>query len=81
MIGVNLAGAEFGSLGGPLNTDYTYPTSAEIDYYASKGMGVIRLPFKWERLQTSLDGPLAAEDLAHIDRIVDYAASKGIKVV
>lgn len=81
MIGVNLAGAEFGSLGGPLNTAYTYPTDAEIDYYASKGMDVIRLPFKWERLQTSLDGPLAAEDLAHIDRIIDHAASKGIKVV
>jgi hypothetical protein len=33
------------------NTNYTYPTDAEIDYYASKGLGVIRLPFLWERLQ------------------------------
>ena len=52
LLGVNLAGAEFGSnVPGVFGTDYTYPTHAEIDYYASKGLGVIRLPFLWERMQ------------------------------
>jgi aryl-phospho-beta-D-glucosidase BglC (GH1 family) len=53
LLGVNLAGAEFGSnVPGTFGTDYTYPTHAEIDYYAAKGMSVIRLPFLWERSST-----------------------------
>jgi hypothetical protein len=37
--GVNLSGAEFGQshLPGTFGSDYTYPTSTEIDYYQSKG--------------------------------------------
>ncbi len=51
--GVNLAGADFGedSLPGILDKDYTYPTAAEVDYFTGKGMTIIRLPFRWERLQ------------------------------
>jgi endoglucanase len=54
-VGVNLAGAEFGqtSLPGIYNTHYTYPTQGEVDYFNSKGMNAIRLPFRWERLQQS----------------------------
>ncbi|MBB5715193.1 cellulase family glycosylhydrolase [Sphingomonas aerophila] len=74
MIGVNLAGAEFA-------TNAVYPTTAEIDYFASKGMGVIRLPFKWERLQPTQNGPLDQAELAQIKAVVDYAGSKGINVV
>jgi hypothetical protein len=45
LIGVNLSGAEYDPSGTIEGTKYTYPTDAEIDYYASKGMTVIRLPF------------------------------------
>ena len=58
LLGVNLAGAEFGSVGQAYGTGYTYPTHAEIDYYAASGMNVIRLPFLWERLQPTLNGRL-----------------------
>ena len=52
LLGVNLAGAEFGwNVPGVFGTDYTYPTHTEIDYYAAKGMSVVRLPFLWERVQ------------------------------
>src|SRR4030095_3450839 len=56
-VGVNLAGAEFTptQLRGIYNTHYTYPTTAEVDYFTGKGMNIIRLPFRWERLQHSLD--------------------------
>ena len=56
LLGVNLAGAEFGTpnhVPGVFGTDYIYPTHTEIDYYAAKGMSVVRLPFLWERLQHS----------------------------
>ena len=81
LLGVNLAGAEFGTnVPGVFGTDYIYPTHAEIDYYASKGLDVIRLPFLWERLQRTELGPLDDAELARLDDIVNYATSKGLKI-
>jgi endoglucanase len=81
LLGVNLSGAEFGSnVPGTFGTDYTYPTHAEIDYYAGKGLSVIRLPFLWERLQRSEFGTLDATELARLDDVVNYATSKGLKI-
>jgi endoglucanase len=81
LLGVNLAGAEFGSnVPGVFGTDYTYPTHAEIDYYASKGLGVIRLPFLWERMQRTELGALDATELGRLTDVVNYATSKGLKI-
>jgi aryl-phospho-beta-D-glucosidase BglC (GH1 family) len=93
LIGVNLAGAEFAP---PYNTDgqrdmshpnpgvfdtnYTYPTHAEIDYYAAKGMSVIRLPFLWERIQPAQNQPLDAAELGRLDDVVSYTTGKGLKI-
>jgi aryl-phospho-beta-D-glucosidase BglC (GH1 family) len=83
LLGVNLAGADFGphTTTSVYGTDYTYPTDQEIDYYASKGLNVIRVPFLWEHMQTTLDGPLVPAELARLTSVVDYAASKGIKTI
>jgi aryl-phospho-beta-D-glucosidase BglC (GH1 family) len=81
LIGVNLSGAEFGDpLPGTYGVDYTYPTHAEVDYYAAKGMSVIRLPFMWERLQHTEFGALDATELGRLDDFVNYATGKGLKV-
>jgi endoglucanase len=81
LLGVNLAGAEFGSnVPGVFGTDYTYPTHAEIDYYAAKGMGVVRLPFLWERVQRSEFAALDAIELGRLDDVVNYATGKGLKI-
>ncbi len=80
LLGVNLAGGEFGAVGQPYGTGYTYPTHAEIDYEAASGMNVIRLPFLWERIQPALGSPLDPAELARIDDVVNYATSKGMKV-
>ena len=81
LLGVNLAGAEFGTnVPGVFGTDYIYPTHAEIDYYAAKGLDVIRLPFLWERLQRTELGPLDDAELARLDDIVNYATGKGLKI-
>ena len=86
LVGVNLAGPAFGaqnpsSVPGVVGTDYVYPTHGEIDYYASKGMNVFRLSFLMERLEHSQGGPLDAAELARIDDVVNYSASKGIKTI
>lgn len=76
--GVNLAGAEFGKIG----TDhYGYPTVAELDYFKSKGLTLFRLPFKWERLQPELNGPLDTKELKSIKTFVDEAAKRNLLVI
>jgi endoglucanase len=81
--GVNLAGAEFGegNLPGTYGTDYRYPTSSEVDYFGSKHMTVVRLPFRWERLQRTLDADFDADELGRLDGFVRDATSKGLNVV
>ena len=81
-MGVNLAGAEFGSTyPGTYGTDYTYPTASELDYYKSKGFTLIRLPFMWERVQRSLGGPLDPTEIGRIQSFLSAAGTRGMQVV
>jgi len=84
--GVNLAGAEFGATPTPGNlgtygSAYTYPSTAEVDYYVGKGMDTFRLPFRWERLQPTLNGSLDATEFSRLNNFVSYATSKGAHVI
>lgn len=87
--GVNLSGAEFGqgTLPGTYGSHYTYPTTAEINYFVGKGMNTFRLPFRWERLQRSQlaalhgDGPGGIGELDRIDTFVNTATSQGAYVI
>src|SRR5258705_4004360 len=83
--GVNLAGAEFGPTPTPGNlgtygSQYLYPTSAEVDYFIGKGMDTFRLPFRWERLQPTLNTPFDTAEFSRLDAFVNYATSKGAHV-
>ncbi len=83
--GVNLAGAEFFHQKmegvGRLNKDYHYPTTRELDYWASKGMMLIRLPFKWERLQREVNGPLSTDELEYIRYLLREADRRGMQLL
>lgn len=81
--GVNLAGLEFGPtiLPGKAGTNYFVPNEAELDYYQSKGLSLIRLPFLWERIQPTLGGDLDPTHLALIDDFVAKASTKGMSVI
>jgi len=85
--GVNLAGADFGTdqngsgLPGNFGTQYTYPNQDEVDYFQGKNFNLIRLPFRWERLQRSLNGSF---DTAEQNRLVSFAnasTAKGMSVI
>lgn len=75
--GVNLAGAEFGE-GTP---HYSYPTIPELDYFKAKGLKLFRLPFKWERIQPTLNGALDATELASMKTFVEAAQARGLWVL
>lgn len=81
MLGVNVSGGEYGKPGDKYGYGHIYPSHGELDYYAAKGMDVIRMPFKWERLQTKKFGALDKAELSHIDDVVKYAQHKGLEVV
>ena len=82
LTGVNLAGAEFGSvLPGTVFKDYVYPNSSELTYIANKGANIIRLPFRWERLQPQAKGPLNPAELQLIQSTVTSAKAKGLCVL
>ncbi len=81
--GVNLAGAEFDDVDVPgiYNQDYIYPNADEVDYFMSKGMTIIRLPFRWERLQKEQFAEFDAAEQRRMDAIVNYATGKGAYVL
>lgn len=79
--GANVAGAEFGDLPGIAGKTYTYPSRATLAYLRGKGMNVIRLPFRWERLQPRLGAPLDKAEMARIDETVAMATGMGLTVI
>lgn len=89
LLGVNLAGAEFGipdmehggTHSGQYGRDYTYPTATELDGVAAAGLNVVRIPFSWERMQPKQDAALDPAELGRMDAVVGHAATLGVRVV
>lgn len=81
MIGVNLACAEFGKVPGVLDRDYTYPGEKHFAYLKAKGLLVVRLPFKWERVQREPMAPLDEGEMARLDAVVGHARRHGLRLL
>ena len=81
--GVNLAGAEFGqnNLPGTYNLHYTYPTQQEVDYFRNRGLNIIRLPFRWERLQQTTNAALNGAEVTRLHNFVSATTAKGVSVI
>ena len=86
--GVNLSGLEgnAGTRPGRVNYNYVQPSNAMLDYYAAKGIKVIRLPFLWERVQPDLLAKPAsmvvdAAYLQLIENVLVHAQADGMGVV
>ena len=80
--GINLSGGEYNW--GPSKRmwfDYVYPSTAEIDYYASKGFGVIRLPFDIGRAYPTPSKQLDPTQIGAMKGVLDYALKKGMRVI
>ena len=92
--GVNVSGAEFGA---PFSLDatstfsnrrpgrydyaYHYDGQATFDYLASQGIGLIRLQFRWERIQPTPGDPLDGTELRRLKAAVRRATNAGLKVI
>ncbi len=79
--GVNLSGLEFGK-GNTLWKDFVLPGKSEFDYWSDQvGANIIRLPFKWERLQYQLNGELEPNYLNLIKQAVTWAGENGSTII
>lgn len=83
--GVSLSGGEFYD---PVKTpdpvygkNFTYPTAAEFDYFAGKGMNVFRIPFLWETLQPQAQQPFRKAEIDRLKAVVHEATDKGLTVI
>ncbi|MDR0353425.1 MAG: glycoside hydrolase family 5 protein [Opitutaceae bacterium] len=84
--GINIAGAEYGnrSVPGNLgveNTNYTWNDEAVYRYFAGKGFDIFRVPFRWDRMQPVLNGPLDPQYLAGLKRNIEWAKQYGGQVI
>jgi hypothetical protein len=66
---------------GTYGTNYAYPTSGSLKYLAGRGHKVIRLPFRWERIQPTLNGSLNQTELGRIKTCVANARAAGMGVI
>ncbi|HCS64835.1 MAG TPA: 1,4-beta-glucanase [Cellvibrio sp.] len=83
LTGINLAGAEFNSknLPGVFTKDYTYPPSQELAFVAAQGANIIRLPFRWERLQPRLGMAFDAAELKRLQTTIQQAQLEDLCVL
>lgn len=82
--GVNLAGAEFGDgkLPGTRNQDYTYDQREDtMRQFVDMGLGLFRLPVRWERVQRGYWWNLDAGEVAAIRGVLDMAHACGAQVI
>ena len=80
--GVNIAGAEQNPQSTrPYGYDYIYPRSVEIDYFASRGFGLLRMPINISRVQPKNLAALDPVQTGYIKAVLDYALSKNMWVV
>jgi endoglucanase len=84
--GVTLAGAEFGANPGQFSNEspgehgraYLYNSERTVAYFAERGFSLFRIPFRWERIQPRLGGPLDAAELGRLREMVGHVkALKG----
>ncbi|PID31694.1 hypothetical protein CR970_04505, partial [Candidatus Saccharibacteria bacterium] len=84
--GLNLAGMEFGDSASAANPgiagqDYFYEPNETFAYLASRGVHIVRLPFKWERIQPELYGPLDTNQVNQITAMLDAADANDIHII
>ncbi len=53
----------------------------DLDYFATKGASIIRLPVRWERLQPALNDEFDNKAIKELDDLIYAAGQRGLKVL
>lgn len=92
--GVNMSGGDFGTPGpldptstfsnanpGTYDSAYHFDTQQSFSYVASRGINLVRVPVRWERVQPVLGGALNAAEVQRIADAVARAGAAGMRVI
>ena len=93
--GIHVNGGEFGAPSGTVrrtaefsnerrgtyDVDWHYDGQATFDYLASRGVRQVVIPFRWERMQPILGGPLESSELERLQAAIARAHAAGITSV
>ena len=91
--GVNITGPDMGAPAvdpthtfsnqnvGILDQTYHYDDASSMAFLASHNMKLVRMPFRWERIQRTPFGPLDPDELARYQAQVRAAGAAGMTVV
>jgi endoglucanase len=84
--GANVSGGEFGRVPGIHATDYIYPGREQIEFYAARGFTVLRVPFRWQRVQHALYGRLdvvgdGTGDFERLRELIGWITARGMIAV
>ncbi|MGY1844774.1 glycoside hydrolase family 5 protein [Modestobacter sp. SYSU DS0875] len=83
--GVNAAGGEFGTdpsrLPGVVGIDYRYNDERFYETMRSRGHALVRIPFRWERIQRELYADLTSTGVEELRRTVEAAGRSGLHVL
>jgi hypothetical protein len=66
---------------GEYGSTYTYPGAATFTYLRSRGIGFVRVPFRWERLQREPGAELDPAELRRLTASVRAAGWAGLRVI
>jgi endoglucanase len=66
---------------GRYDRSYHYDNASTFQFIASRGIGMVRIEFRWENLQRQLHHALYKPELARLDRAVAAARATGMHVV
>lgn len=91
--GINVAGAEFAAPSdsarssfsnkdpGRYGVAYHYDSAETFGFLASRGIRMVRIPFRWERIQPRLNGRLSRAEARRLTGAVERAGEAGLEVV
>jgi len=91
--GVNVAGGEFGAPAiertsgfsnaarGAHGTAYHYESAETFAFLASRGVRVVRIPFRWERIQPRLRQRLDQAEVGRLLAAIGRASDAGLEVI
>lgn len=91
--GINVAGGAFSAPSieptsdfsnvnpGAIDREYHYDRPETFRYVADRGMELVRIEFRWERLQPTLGGDLDGAELERVRGAADAARDAGMQVV
>lgn len=88
-IGVSIAGAEFGAhqpsfsnqSPGVFGRHYTWNSEKTVQYFCNKGIRVLRVPFRWERIQPKLGDSLDSNELKYLQTFIQWAKTHKGRVI